>query len=90
MASRMPAVRVSAEAETHRLLKFETPYMIGEDFVLALQTALAAKGFDSKADGIYGPLTAARVRIPNSGRFERDGIVGPSTRATLGLSLGLS
>jgi peptidoglycan hydrolase-like protein with peptidoglycan-binding domain len=77
---------VSAEAETHRLLKFETPYMIGED-VLALQTALAAKGFDGKADGIYGPLTEARVRqFQIQAGLKGDGIVGPATRAALGLS----
>jgi chitosanase len=81
-----PAVRVSAEAEAHRLLKLETPYMIGED-VLALQTALAVKGFDGKADGIYGPLTEARVRqFQIQAGLKGDGIVGPATRAALGLS----
>ena len=81
-----PPVRVSAETETHRLLKLETPFMIGDD-VRALQTALAAKGFDGKVDGIYGPLTDARVRqFQIQAGLKSDGIVGPATRATLGLN----
>jgi murein L,D-transpeptidase YcbB/YkuD len=81
-----PPVRVSAETEPHRLLKLETPFMIGED-VRTLQSALAAKGFDGKVDGIYGPLTDARVRqFQIQAGLKSDGIVGPATRATLGLS----
>jgi peptidoglycan hydrolase-like protein with peptidoglycan-binding domain len=80
-----PPVRVSAEDDSHRILKLETPYMVGED-VVVLQTALAQKGFVGTVDGIFGPMTDARVRqfqLQKGGRV--DGIVGPVTRAALGI-----
>jgi chitosanase len=80
-----PPIRVSAETEPRRFLKLQMPYMVGED-VRALQTALAAKGLGRDVDGIYGPLTEARVRqFQIQAGLKADGIVGPATRAALGL-----
>jgi hypothetical protein len=65
------------------------PYMRGAD-VVVVQRALIARGYGvgaTGADGIYGPNTAAAVK-----RYQRahglavDGIVGPLTRAALGIA----
>jgi chitosanase len=78
-------VRASAGEEDERVLKLETPFIVGED-VRAIQRALAAKGFSGAQDGIFGPLTEARVRqFQLVARLRADGIVGPATRAALGL-----
>ena len=80
-----PPIRVSAETESHRFLQLQLPYLVGED-VRALQSALAAKGMGRDIDGIYGPLTEARVRqFQIQAGLKADGIVGPATRAALGL-----
>ena len=76
---------VSADTTPPRALKLETPYMIGDD-VRAVQRALAAKGFEGKPDGIYGPMTEARLRqFQTQNGLKADGIAGPATRAALGL-----
>jgi chitosanase len=78
-------VRISAESEEERILKLQTPYLIGDD-VRAVQQALVARGFEGKVDGIYGPLTEARIRqFQTQNGLRPDGIVGPATRAALGL-----
>jgi len=80
-----PAVRVSAEQDDDRLLRFALPMMTGED-VAALQRALKKAGFSMDADGIFGRNTEAAVR-----RFQQkkgltvDGVVGRATRAALGV-----
>jgi hypothetical protein len=58
----------------------------GED-VLALQARLLELGFDpGKADGVYGPMTAAAVvAFQSSLQLDADGIVGPVTHAALQL-----
>ena len=68
-------IRTLRYTEGHTMLR-------GED-VLAVQARLIALGFDpNKADGVYGPLTAAAVTSFQGFRgIEADGIVGPITRA---------
>jgi putative chitinase len=58
----------------------------GED-VIALQQALKAHGFDpGAADGDFGPGTeAAVIAFQRSEGLTPDGIVGPQTRAKLGM-----
>ncbi len=55
--------------------------------VIALQNALAAKGFYSgKVDGDFGPVTAAAVvAFQRSANLAPDGVAGPVTAAALGL-----
>jgi chitosanase len=80
-----PPVRASAETESRRVLKLVEPYMVGDD-VRALQNALASRDFGGTIDGIYGPLTEARVRqFQMQNNMKTDGMVGPATRAALGL-----
>ncbi len=80
-----PTVVVSAHDPAERNLQLQTPFMAGGD-VAAVQRALVQAGFVVDVDGIYGNLTEAGVR-----RFQQqkglrvDGIVGPATRAALGL-----
>ena len=82
-ADLLTAPPVRASADTGRVLKLQTPYMIGDD-VHSLQTALAGKGFPGAIDGIYGPLTEARVRqFQFQSGLKADGIAGPATRAAL-------
>ena len=81
----VPAVRVSAEGDDDRLLRFSSPMMTGED-VAEVQRALKQAGFNLAPDGIFGRNTEATVR-----RFQEqegltpDGIVGQATRAALGI-----
>ena len=77
-------IRVSAETVHGRVLKLETPLMIGDD-VRDIQKALVANGIDVKIDGVYGPLTEANVRqFQQRAGLKADGFVGPATRAALG------
>lgn len=59
--------------------------MLRGDDVLAVQARLIELGFEpGKADGVYGPLTAAAVKAFQGSRgIEADGIVGPVTRREL-------
>ncbi len=56
--------------------------------VEALQQKLAGKGFDpGAADGIFGPRTEAALRqYQESIGLDVDGIAGPKTLFTLGIS----
>lgn len=78
-------VRVSAEEDRDRLLRFASPLMIGDD-VADVQRALNKAGFNLQPDGVLGRNTEAAVR-----RFQQqmgltpDGIVGNATRAALGI-----
>ncbi|MDB9313801.1 peptidoglycan-binding protein [Spirulina sp. CS-785/01] len=80
-----PAVRASALIAPERLLKLETPYLQGED-VRWVQNALQQAGFSVEVDGVYGPGTAKQLaEFQAKNGLMADGIVGDSTRATLGI-----
>ncbi|NJL02205.1 MAG: hypothetical protein HC910_17170 [Spirulinaceae cyanobacterium SM2_1_0] len=80
-----PTVRSSAEIAPTRVLRLHIPYLSGAD-VRAVQAALQQAGVQVDLDGIYGQDTAKAVE-----EFQRqqgmypDGIVGPATRAALGI-----
>ena len=83
-----PVVRASAVDPSDPLppiLYLTSPYMHGED-VRQVQEALNTQGLANARDGVYGPFTEALVRRFQASRGERaDGVVGPATRAALGL-----
>ena len=66
----------------------ETNLSIGDEGaeVRQLQEALAAKGFDVLVDGWFGTITRGIViDFQSANGLKPDGIVGPKTRAALGL-----
>lgn len=76
-------IRVSAEVEQTLLLR--KPPLKGPD-VEAVQRALVTAGISLKVDGVFGKGTEAAVRrFQESRGLKGDGIVGPATRAALGL-----
>lgn len=79
-------VRASAEVLEQRVLRLREPFMHGED-VRALQHALRERGFaDIEADGVFGPRTTQAVRtFQERNGMVSDGLVGPATRAALGI-----
>lgn len=82
-----PAVRVSAEETPPRLLRLRKPPMRGDD-VDTLQKALVAFGASIRVDGVFGAKTESAVtRFQKKSGLMADGIVGPATRAALGIGL---
>ena len=84
-----PVVRATAaepgDPPPPTILLLTSPFMRGED-VRRVQVALKANGFDIAADGIYGHFTEALVRqFQTKKQLRSDGVVGPTTRAALGL-----
>lgn len=80
-------VRVSAEEpEAGRLLRLQTPALRGGD-VRKLQEALRHAGYPVEVDGVFGQETHRAVMAfqKATGKLKVDGIVGPATRAALGL-----
>ena len=76
-------IRVSAETE--RTLLLRKPPLKGAD-VEAVQRALVAAGVPLKVDGVFCKATDAAVRqLQERAGLKVDGIVGPATRAALGL-----
>lgn len=74
-----------------RDLNLTTPYLQGDD-VLAVQRALAARGLPASQDKVFGPFTARLVtqwkkdkNISEVGESNSKEVVGPLTRASLGL-----
>ena len=82
---RPQVIRVSAEDGRIRLLRLRRPLMRGDD-VLALQKALGEAGIKVAVDGVFGKTTELAIkRLQKREGLVVDGIVGPSTRAQLGL-----
>lgn len=82
-----PAVRVSADEAPRRLLRRRKPWMRGDD-VSALQQALSEVGGAIRVDGVFGNETENAVtRFQRKNGLTPDGIVGPATRAALGIDL---
>lgn len=78
-------LRASAEVATVRNLLLRSPRLHGED-VRKVQRALIAAGVRVEVSGIYDARTAEAVREIQAMRgLKVDGIVGPATRALLGL-----
>lgn len=74
-----------AVAYGQRLLRLTQPMLTGAD-VSNVQRALNAKGFALATDGVFGPLTAGAVtQFQRDSGLVPDGIVGPRTRAALGV-----
>lgn len=68
-----------------RVLRLRSPYTSGQD-VEAVQQALVDAGFPTDVDGVFGPATAAAVRaFQRSAGITVDALVGPGTRAALGI-----
>ncbi|UFS70442.1 peptidoglycan-binding protein [Geomonas sp. RF6] len=85
----MPVVRASAvdpcDPLPGKVLYLTTPYLRGPE-VLKVQEALSTHGFANGGDGVYGPFTEALVKkFQESKGLAVDGMVGPATRAALGL-----
>jgi chitosanase len=79
-----PPSRPSADAAV-RVLSLRTPMQQGDD-VGAVQQALAGLGVVVEVDQIYGPETALAIRaFQDQHGLVVDGVVGPATRAALGL-----
>jgi len=74
-----------ADPPAPAILVLTSPFMRGED-VRRVQEALKANGFQNEPDGIYGHFTEALVRqFQLKKQLRADGVVGPATRAALGL-----
>lgn len=77
---------LAGAAPAGRLLRLTGPFMTGDD-VRQVQQALVKAGYAANVDDIYGPGTAEMVKQFQQARgLTPDGIVGPSTRAALGLA----
>lgn len=69
-----------------RVLRLQEPRMLGPD-VRALQERLAHAGYDIAVDGIFGSNTRNVVAAYQARQgLSNDGIAGPGTLASLGLS----
>ena len=78
-------VRASARIVEERLLSLRAPMLRGDD-VEQVQNALNAKGYVLVVDGVFGAATSAAViDFQRKIGLPADGIVGPGTRAALGL-----
>ena len=78
-------MRVSADGDTPRLLRLRVPLLQGDD-VRAVQQALIQAGASITVDGVFGPgMDRAVKQFQAQHSLIADGIVGPATRAALGL-----
>lgn len=77
--------RISAESENERILSLQRPFLQGED-VRQIQQALVDADIQVDVDGIFGPGTEKGViAFQKQQGLTVDGVVGPATRAVLGL-----
>lgn len=84
-ASDLEPAEVPVSADPDRILHLATPPMKGED-VKELQQALIARGYSLVADGAFGAKTDAAVKdFQKKKGLKADGVVGPVTRAALGM-----
>ena len=78
-------LRVSAQQEDERILFLQKPYMRGED-VREVQNALITRGYALKVDSVFGEKTDKAVEeFQKKTGLTADGVVGPVTKAALGL-----
>jgi chitosanase len=78
-------MRASAEDDAPRLLRLRVPLLQGDD-VRAVQHALMQTGARITVDGVFGPgMEQAVKQFQAQHNLRADGIVGPATRAALGL-----
>jgi peptidoglycan hydrolase-like protein with peptidoglycan-binding domain len=78
-------MRASAEDAAPRLLRLRVPLLQGDD-VRAVQQALMQTGASITVDGVFGPgMDRAVKQFQAQRNLRADGIVGPATRAALGL-----
>ncbi|NEO42155.1 MAG: peptidoglycan-binding protein [Moorea sp. SIOASIH] len=81
----VPSKKESEKSIQFRVLRLSQPYMKGED-VRAIQQALAKAGYSLDVDGVYGRGSEAVVKqFQEQNGLDVDGIVGPATRAKMGL-----
>lgn len=85
IVTRTPPITVSAEEPSRRNLRLTAPPMTGAD-VRALETALTAHAYALNPDGIFdASLDRIVRRFQAENGLAADGIVGPATRAAIGL-----
>jgi len=84
LEERTPVI-ASAHDNTQRILYLATPLMSGQD-VEAIQNALKSVGLLADVDSVFGQKTDVAIRaFQRSKGLKPDGVVGPATRASLGL-----
>lgn len=72
-------------SDVKRLLFKASPPLIGAD-VRTLQDALVREGYPITTDSVFGPTTETAVKLFQSAHgLKADGLVGPATRAALGI-----
>lgn len=78
-------IRVSAESDDEHILMLQRPFISGDD-VRQVQQALLDADIPVEVDGIFGPgMETAVITFQKRNMLVVDGIVGPATRALLGL-----
>lgn len=80
-----PSIEKPDSREPEKLLQYSLPYMEGGEVAL-LQEALVKAGFELTVDGVFGENTDRVLRqFQEQQGLVSNGILGPETRAALGL-----